>query len=151
MDELIQLAVEALSAAKQKSQTEQQPGYAPGSRYGKMLADLQARANQPVAPIVPPVLAPNAPVAPRPAAAARPDAQDFRSTAPAAAPKDTAHDKEEANLRRKRIGGSGSLSGLFETGNDLLRAVVAAEVIAPPIALRENLHWQIRRPNERSS
>ncbi|GAC1656308.1 MAG: hypothetical protein NVS9B12_07950 [Vulcanimicrobiaceae bacterium] len=67
---------------------------------------------------------------------------------PAKGPEATAHDKEEA---RALIQGSGPLSGLFEDGNSLVRAVVAAELLGPPIALRENQLWQIRRPNERST
>ncbi len=63
-------------------------------------------------------------------------------------PAQTAHDKEEARAAARM---SGPLGGLFEDGNSLVRAVVAAELLGPPIALRENQLWQIRRPNERST
>jgi hypothetical protein len=36
---------------------------------------------------------------------------------------------------------TGVLSGLFEDGKGLLRAVVAAEVLAPPLMLREQSNW----------
>ncbi|MDQ2663773.1 MAG: hypothetical protein M3Y18_07050, partial [Candidatus Eremiobacteraeota bacterium] len=36
---------------------------------------------------------------------------------------------------------TGLLSGLFESGKGLLRAVVAAEVLAPPLTLREQSNW----------
>lgn len=36
---------------------------------------------------------------------------------------------------------AGVLSGLFEDGKGLLRAVVAAEVLAPPLSLREQSNW----------
>jgi len=44
---------------------------------------------------------------------------------------------------------SGVFDGMFEDGKNLLRAVVAAEVLGPPAALRENAHWQIRRMSDR--
>jgi hypothetical protein len=44
---------------------------------------------------------------------------------------------------------AGLLHGLFEDGNSLLRAVVAAEVLQPPLALREPALW-IQQPNEPS-
>jgi hypothetical protein len=36
---------------------------------------------------------------------------------------------------------AGGLRGLFEDGNSLVRAVIAAEVLGPPVALREQSHW----------
>ena len=102
-------------------------------------AQLEAEAQA----IMPPVLPDTAPVAQR-----RPDAQAFAAPKRAAAPKSTAHDREEAWAHART---SGPLSGLFEDGNSLLRAVVAAELLGPPIALRENPLWQIRRPNEPST
>jgi hypothetical protein len=44
---------------------------------------------------------------------------------------------------------AGLLQGLFEDGNSLLRAVIAAEVLQPPLALRETALW-IQQPNEPS-
>ena len=38
----------------------------------------------------------------------------------------------------------GPLQGLFEGGNSLVRAVVAAELLSPPLSLRENAYWQKR-------
>lgn len=102
-------------------------------------AQLEAEAQ----PIIPPVLPAKAPFAPH-----RPDAQAYAAPARAAAPKSTAHDREEA---RAQVRASGPLSGLFEDGNSLVRAVVAAELLGPPIALRENPLWQIPRPNEPST
>ena len=98
-------------------------------------ARMEAEARQ-AQPVTPPVLPDTAAVA-APAPPPRP-----------APPKMTAHDREEA---RGVVRASGPLSGLFEDGNSLLRAVVAAELIGPPIALRENPLWQIRRPNEPST
>jgi len=141
--DLIKYGIQQAIAAK-KAQMEaeaRQAGYAPDSRYGQMLSALQEKnATQPVAP---PVLPQSAPVAPP-----RPDAQDYAAPKRAAAPKSTSHDREEA---RSQVRSSGPLSGLFEDGNSLLRAVVAAELLGPPIALRENPLWQIRRPNEPST
>jgi hypothetical protein len=108
-------------------------------------ARLEAEARQAgyAQPILPPVLPEKAAVAPQ-----RPDAQAYAVTPRAAAPKSTAHDREEA---RAQVRPSGPLSGLFEDGNSLLRAVVAAELLGPPIALGENPLWQIRRPKEPST
>jgi hypothetical protein len=44
---------------------------------------------------------------------------------------------------------TGALQALFEDGNSLLRAIVAAEVLGPPAALREHTRWN-QRPNEPS-
>ena len=98
----------------------------------------------------------NAPAQPAqgaPPAAAPVQAGPFVPAAPQAPrsakrPKETAHDMEEARIALRQ---SGPLSGLFEDGNSLLRAVVAAELLGPPVAMRENQLWQIRRPNERST
>ena len=46
---------------------------------------------------------------------------------------------------------SGVLGGLFEDGKSVLRAVVAAEILAPPRALREDAHWQTHARNDRST
>ena len=136
MRELIKFGIQQAVAAR-KAQLEaeaQQSGYPPVSRYGQFLADLEAK--NAAEPIMPPVLSQSAPVAPPPQAQ-RPQQ-----------PKLTAHDREEA---RAHVASSGPLSGLFEDGNSLLRAVVAAELLGPPVALRENPLWQIRRPNEAST
>jgi len=140
--ELIKYGIQQAIAAK-KAQMEaeaRQAGYAPDSRYGQMLAALQDK--NAAQPVMPPVLPQNAPVAPRP------DAQDYAAPKRAAPPQSTAHDREEAESGRRS---SGPLSGLFEDGNSLVRAVVASELLGPPIALRENPLWQIRRPNEPST
>lgn len=44
----------------------------------------------------------------------------------------------------------GGLLALFEDGKSLVRALVAAEVLGPPIALREPSLWS-QPPNERST
>jgi hypothetical protein len=50
------------------------------------------------------------------------------------------------------------LQGMFEDGNSLLRAVIAAEVLGPPVALRqtyertaEERHFWKQQPNEPST
>ncbi|HET9097837.1 MAG TPA: hypothetical protein VFN37_14340 [Candidatus Baltobacteraceae bacterium] len=45
---------------------------------------------------------------------------------------------------------AGSLQGMFERGNTLLRAIVASEVLGPPAAFRENHLWT-QQPNEPST
>ncbi|MBV8245091.1 MAG: hypothetical protein JOZ38_04135 [Candidatus Eremiobacteraeota bacterium] len=45
----------------------------------------------------------------------------------------------------------GVLGGLFEDGKSVLRAIVAAEILAPPRALREGGHWQTHARNDRST
>lgn len=112
-------------------------------RYRRIVAAMQARQGggapqMPQAPPTPPI----APAATAPPPGARPQSPNVRQTA---------HDREEAaRLAASRQGGA--LSGLFEDGNSLLRAVVASEVLAPPLGLRENPNWLIRRPpNEPST
>jgi len=85
---------------------------------------------------------------PAPAMPAQTQGRPAGSAASKSRPAQTAHDSEEARAAARM---SGPLSGLFEDGNSLVRAVVAAELLGPPIALRENQLWQIRRPNERST
>jgi len=45
--------------------------------------------------------------------------------------------------------GDGGLVPLFEDGKSIVRALVAAEVLGPPVALREPSIWSLR-PNEPS-
>jgi hypothetical protein len=71
------------------------------------------------APVTPPPVVPRA-VTPPPAAPLPPQ----RTTIPT-------HPRPEA----------GVLRGLFEDRNSLIRAIVAAEVLGPPIALREQSIW----------
>ena len=68
------------------------------------------------------------PAAPRPAPTPR-AAVTPKASPPAAAPSQAYR---------------GPLHGLFEGGNSLVRAVVAAELLDRPLALRENAHWQKR-------
>ena len=138
MDELFSVVIEAIaSAASPKKNPQAAP--ATNSVYGQILAELRAKSEpEQQAPPTPQRLAPPVPVAPPAAPAA----------SRAHVRKETAHDREEARAAL-RLGGP--LNGLFEDGNSLVRAVVGAEVLGPPIALRENQLWQIRRPNERST
>jgi hypothetical protein len=145
MDELIGAAMEALTVAA-KRKRENDP--AARERYERMLEALQQRraAQMPAPPPAPgPAAAPVAPPAPPPRAATPPPA-------PARPPKQTAHDREEAARAAAARAKGGSIVGLFEDGNSLLRAVVASEVLSPPLALRENPNWLKRRPpNEPST
>lgn len=43
------------------------------------------------------------------------------------------------------------LGEMFQDGNSLLRAVIAAEVLGPPRALQESVYWQASRANEPSN
>ncbi len=43
------------------------------------------------------------------------------------------------------------LREMFQDGNSLLRAVIAAEVLGPPRALQESHYWQASRANESSN
>ena len=42
----------------------------------------------------------------------------------------------------KELETPGPLDGLFESGDNVLRAIVAAEILSPPLALRESSNWQ---------
>ena len=86
---------------------------------------------------VQPAQQPAAQTQPAPAA---PKPPPVRVQTPAAAP--AAH--AAAPVRA-----TGLLQGMFEDGNSLLRAVIAAEVLGPPAALREPGLWN-QQPNEPS-
>ena len=124
MDELIALAVKAL-AEKNAGAAGQQSAEPPAERYQRILADLRARtagvpsAVPPEAPPAQPTRAPVAKPAPPPSPRPQPLPEPLRSQ-------------------------HGPLQGLFEGGKSLLRAVVAAELLDRPLALRENAHWQKR-------
>jgi hypothetical protein len=127
MDELIGMALDAL-AQKRAQQAGQSPVEEPAAqRYQRILSDLRARAAG--APY--PEAAAAAPVpqaAPRAAPASQPAATQTRAAQAAAAVPSGAY--------------RGPLHGLFEGGNSLVRAVVAAELLDRPLALRENMRWQ---------
>ncbi|MBV9148527.1 MAG: hypothetical protein JO024_01575 [Candidatus Eremiobacteraeota bacterium] len=127
MDELISLALKALEEKKAQAGQAQQ-AEAPAERYRRILDDLRARSAAP--PFgAPSVVSPQQPAPtppPRPAPPPPPPPEPVLSKVEGAGPK------------------HGPLHGLFEGGNSLLRAVVAAELLDRPLALRESAHWQKR-------
>ncbi len=38
---------------------------------------------------------------------------------------------------------AGALHGFFQDGKSLRRAIIASEIFGPPVALKENSHWQM--------
>lgn len=88
------------------------------------------------------------PAQPQPAPQPQPEVKVApKVTAPAAqtpAPPAAAAPRRAAPVRP-----AGLLQGMFEDGNSLLRAVIAAEVLNPPAALREPGLWN-QQPNEPS-
>jgi len=128
MDELIGLAIDALRA---KNAQGGQTGAAaaresPAERYQRVLDDLRARTAGREGPSTTPQAPPVAPrAAPAPKAVVTPKPSPPAAVAPSQAYR-------------------GPLQGLFEGGNSLVRAVVAAELLDRPLALRENAHWQKR-------
>jgi hypothetical protein len=88
-------------------------------------------AQAPARASVPPPVVPQAPPAPPAAAPVRPvQVSPPAQAAPQASP--------------------ALLQGMFEDGNSLLRAIIAAEVLGPPSALKEHHFWN-RQPNEPST
>lgn len=86
---------------------------------------------------------PPAPPAEDPRAVAR----RLRAAAPAPAPAPAAATLSTAVAHPQQS--DGGLLPLFEDGKSLIRAIVAAEVLGPPVALREPSPWS-PPPNERS-
>ena len=140
MDELIALAVRRLA---EKAAQSGQPADATAERYQQMLDALRARAGAPSVPVsaqsavAQTVAQPSAPaVTPSPAPTIIPSVPTLLSDRPgpsAPAPPPPAGRQEH-----------GPLQGLFEGGNSLVRAVIAAELLDRPLALRENAYWQKR-------
>lgn len=100
-------------------------------RYERILAELQARsaARSGAPPIVP-----QAPAQPSgEQAQTRPRPQPIAPQKPVIV---------AAAAARGSV-----LQGLLEDGNSLLRAVVAAELLSLPLALRESTNWQIKPRN----
>jgi len=127
LDELIGLALKSLAEKRAASQ-QQLPGESAGERYARILEELRARSAQPpVDQTLAPVSQPPQP--PRPPNIVLSGAEG----PPLAAPPSPAPARKH-----------GPLDGLFEGGNSLVRAVVAAELLDRPLALRENAYWQKR-------
>lgn len=124
MEDLIGLALDAF--AKKTQPAGRSPDQeAINERYQRILADLRARA----ASLEPARTAPEPPLSVRPVAQPQRPAEQPPppSPPPAAVP---SHGHRHA------------LQGLFEGGNSLMRAVVAAELLDRPLALRESAPWQ---------
>ena len=133
MDELISLALKALEEKKAQAGQAQQ-AEAPAERYRRILDDLRARS------AAPPFGAPSA-VSPQQPATTEPVLSRVEGPprpAPPPPPEPVLSKVEGPGPKR------GPLHGLFEGGNSLLRAVVAAELLDRPLALRESAHWQKR-------
>jgi hypothetical protein len=130
MDELISLALKALEEKKAQAGQAQSPE-APAERYRRILDDLRARS------AAPPFGAPSAAAPQQPAPPPRP-APPPAPAPPPSSPEPVLSKVEGPAPKR------GPLHGLFEGGNSLVRAVVAAELLDRPLALRENAYWQKR-------
>ena len=122
MDELIALAVRRLA---EKSAPSGQPAEAAAERYQQILEALRARA------VAPPEAVPSA-------AGGQPQ------TAPVPPPRPSPPPSPPPSQPPPHRQEHGPLQGLFEGGNSLVRAVVAAELLDRPLALRENAYWQKR-------
>ena len=127
MDELISLALKALEEKKAQAGPAQPPETS-AERYRRILDDLRARS------AAPPFGAPSAAPPQQPAPPPKP------APAPPPPPPAPVLSKVEGPPASQH----GPLRGLFEGGNSLLRAVVAAELLDRPLALRENAYWQKR-------
>jgi hypothetical protein len=86
------------------------------------------------------------------AAPAAPAAPASPAPAPAPAPQAVQRVAPEHNVpsRERPARAAHPLQGMFEDGNSLLQAIIAAEVLGPPAALREHSHWK-QQPNEPST
>ena len=132
MDELISLALKALEEKKAAQAGQPQAVETSAERYRRILDDLRVRGAAP--PFGGPSAAPPQQPAPTEPVLSRVEGLAKPAPPPPAPPEPV----ERRPLQH------GPLHGLFEGGNSLLRAVVAAELLDRPLALRENAYWQKR-------
>ncbi|HZZ65586.1 MAG TPA: hypothetical protein VFE17_08820 [Candidatus Baltobacteraceae bacterium] len=87
---------------------------------------------------------PAPPQAPRPVSAGTPPGRPIPAPARPAAQTSAPPSHIEAPAQENR---APVLQGMFADGNSLLRAIIAAEVLGPPVSLKEHSFWN-RQPNE---